>query len=167
MQCVRCQSPDTKVIDSRIVEGGKVVRRRRQCQRCGIRFTTHERITDQPVLVVKKDGRKELFNRQKIVLGMLKACEKRPVSLEQVEAIAQEIEWEIRQRGSRQVSSREIGEMVMNRLLQMDDVAYIRFASVYQEFDSLRHFAQALSELQRKKAPHRLSKRKGRKKGSR
>ncbi len=157
MRCLKCGSKATRVIDSRVVEDGRVVRRRRQCDQCGMRFTTHERVADQPVLVIKKDGRKELFNRQKIVLGILKACEKRPVAVEEIEKVAQEIERQIRQKGVRQVSSREIGEMVMNRLLEMDDVAYIRFASVYQEFGSLRQFAQALSKLQKQKTKRRVA----------
>jgi transcriptional repressor NrdR len=104
-----------------------------------------------PIWVIKKDGRRELFNRQKIELGMMKACEKRPVTPEQIRRAAEEIEWALQSRGTRQVTSREIGEMVMAKLLELDDVAYIRFASVYQEFDDARRFAEALAALQKQK----------------
>jgi transcriptional repressor NrdR len=104
-----------------------------------------------PLWVIKKDGRRELFNRQKIELGMMKACEKRPVTPEQIRRAAEEIEWALQSRGTRQVTSREIGEMVMAKLLELDDVAYIRFASVYQEFDDARRFAEALAALQKQK----------------
>jgi transcriptional repressor NrdR len=151
MHCPRCDAPDTRVIDSRLIENGTAVRRRRQCPRCRLRFTTHERMVHHPIWVIKKDGRRELFNRQKIELGMMKACEKRPVTPEQIRRAAEEIEWALQSRGTRQVTSREIGEMVMAKLLELDDVAYIRFASVYQEFDDARRFAEALAALQKQK----------------
>lgn len=151
MLCPRCSAARTKVIDSRLIDNGSAVRRRRVCQDCGMRFTTHERIVQHPIWVIKKDGRRELFNRQKIEVGMMKACEKRPVSPEQIKKAIDEIEWEIQRRGVKQITSREIGEMVMYKLLEMDDVAYIRFASVYQEFDDARRFAELLASLQKKK----------------
>jgi transcriptional repressor NrdR len=120
-----------------------------------MRFTTHERLVSHPIWVIKKDGRRELFNRQKVEIGMMKACEKRPVSPEQIKRAVDEIEWELQRRGARQITSREIGEMVMSKLLEIDDVAYIRFASVYQEFDDARRFAELLASLQKQKARRR------------
>jgi transcriptional repressor NrdR len=120
-----------------------------------MRFTTHERLVTHPIWVIKKDGRRELFNRQKVEIGMMKACEKRPVSPEQIKRAVDEIEWELQRRGVRQITSREIGEMVMSKLLEIDDVAYIRFASVYQEFDDARRFAELLASLQKQKAQRR------------
>jgi transcriptional repressor NrdR len=120
-----------------------------------MRFTTHERLVTHPIWVIKKDGRRELFNRQKVEIGMMKACEKRPVSPEQIKRAVDEIEWELQRRGARQITSREIGEMVMSKLLEIDDVAYIRFASVYQEFDDARRFAELLASLQKQKAKRR------------
>jgi transcriptional repressor NrdR len=120
-----------------------------------MRFTTHERLVSHPIWVIKKDGRRELFNRQKVEIGMMKACEKRPVSPEQIKRAVDEIEWELQRRGARQITSREIGEMVMSKLLEIDDVAYIRFASVYQEFDDARRFAELLASLQKQKGRRR------------
>jgi transcriptional repressor NrdR len=120
-----------------------------------MRFTTHERLVTHPIWVIKKDGRRELFNRKKVEIGMMKACEKRPVSPEQIKRAVDEIEWELQRRGARQITSREIGEMVMSKLLEIDDVAYIRFASVYQEFDDARRFAELLASLQKQKAQRR------------
>jgi len=120
-----------------------------------MRFTTHERLVTHPIWVIKKDGRRELFNRQKVEIGMMKACEKRPVSPEQIKRAVDEIEWELQRRGVRQITSREIGDMVMSKLLEIDDVAYIRFASVYQEFDDARRFAELLASLQKQKAQQR------------
>jgi transcriptional repressor NrdR len=120
-----------------------------------MRFTTHERLVTHPIWVIKKDGRRELFNRQKVEIGMMKACEKRLVSPEQIKRAVDEIEWELQRRGARQITSREIGEMVMSKLLEIDDVAYIRFASVYQEFDDARRFAELLASLQKQKAKRR------------
>lgn len=155
MLCPRCGAAGTRVIDSRLIDNGSAVRRRRLCQNCGMRFTTHERFVSHPIWVIKKDGRRELFSRQKIEIGMMKACEKRPVSPDQIKRSVDEIEWELQRRGVRQVTSREIGEMVMNKLMEIDDVAYIRFASVYQEFDDARRFAELLSSLQRRKSKQR------------
>ncbi|MCS3919091.1 transcriptional regulator NrdR [Fervidibacter sacchari] len=155
MLCPRCGSAGTKVIDSRLIDNGFAVRRRRLCPNCGMRFTTHERLVTHPIWVIKKDGRRELFNRQKVEIGMMKACEKRPVSPEQIKRAVDEIEWELQRRGVRQITSREIGDMVMSKLLEIDDVAYIRFASVYQEFDDARRFAELLASLQKQKAQQR------------
>ncbi|MCS7191661.1 MAG: transcriptional regulator NrdR [Armatimonadetes bacterium] len=151
MFCPRCGSKETKVIDSRLIDKGSAIRRRRFCSECGVRFTTHERMVTHPIWVVKKDGRRELFDRQKVEIGMMKACEKRPVAPEQIKKAVDDIEWELQRRGGRQVTSREIGDMVMAKLLEIDDVAYIRFASVYQEFDDARRFAELLASLQRQR----------------
>ncbi|GBC99129.1 Transcriptional repressor NrdR [bacterium HR17] len=164
MNCPRCNAPDTQVIDSRLIEDGAAVRRRRQCSRCGLRFTTHERLVRHSLWVIKKDGRRELFDRQKVELGMMKACEKRPVTPEQIRRAAEEIELALQGRGVRQVTSREIGDMVMAKLLELDDVAYIRFASVYQEFDDARRFAEALAALQKRKRQRRIRRRRTRRK---
>lgn len=157
MLCPRCGAAGTRVIDSRLIDSGSAVRRRRVCPQCGMRFTTHERLVLHPIWVIKKDGRRELFNRQKVEIGMMKACEKRPVSPEQIRRAVDEIEWELQRRGVRQITSREIGDMVMSKLLEIDDVAYIRFASVYQEFDDARRFAELLASLQRQKSRQRKS----------
>lgn len=137
----------TKVTDTRLTEQGLAVRRRRQCLKCQHRFTTYERIALEPLVVIKKDGRRELFDRGKIETGMMKACEKRPIPYEAIQKAAAEIEEELRRRGVKEVTSREIGRRVMDKLLRLDDVAYIRFASVYQEFDDARKFAEALARL--------------------
>lgn len=146
MKCPLCRSA-TKVTDTRLTEQGLAVRRRRQCLKCQHRFTTYERIALEPLVVIKKDGRRELFDRGKIETGMMKACEKRPIPYEAIQKAAAEIEEELRRRGVKEVTSREIGRRVMDKLLRLDDVAYIRFASVYQEFDDARKFAEALARL--------------------
>ncbi|MCS7254443.1 MAG: transcriptional regulator NrdR [Armatimonadota bacterium] len=148
MKCPLCGSA-TKVTDTRLTELGMAVRRRRQCLKCQHRFTTYERIALEPLVVIKKDGRRELFDRGKVETGMMKACEKRPISYEAIQKAAAEIEEELRKRGVREVTSREIGRRVMDKLLKLDDVAYIRFASVYQEFDDAHKFAEALAKLNR------------------
>ena len=143
------------------------MRRRRQCSKCRYRFTTYERISVQPLIVIKKDGRRELFDRGKVEMGMIKACEKRPIPLERISQAASSIEEELRRRSVREVTSKEVGQFVMDKLLELDDVAYIRFASVYQEFDDARKFAEALAALNRKrrqqhrKRASRKAKRKG------
>ncbi|MGE5576378.1 MAG: transcriptional regulator NrdR, partial [Syntrophothermus sp.] len=129
MKCPFCGQPDSKVLDSRASDEGSSIRRRRECTVCGQRFTTYERVEEIPLLVIKKDGRRETFDRQKILNGLLRACQKRPVSLEQLEELAAGVEKELRSRLEREVTSGEIGEMVMERLLTLDEVAYVRFAS--------------------------------------
>ncbi|MCD6381197.1 MAG: transcriptional repressor NrdR, partial [Candidatus Odinarchaeota archaeon] len=126
------------------------IRRRRECLRCGRRFTTYERIETLNVLVIKKDGRREIFDKQKIINGIMKACEKRPVSYSQIEGIANEIENTIRQEGLKEVESRWIGDFIMERLKEMDRVAYIRFASVYKEFKDISDFERELKQLLRR-----------------
>lgn len=147
MRCPFCGEPESKVIDSRPVEDGSVIRRRRECLNCGRRFTTYERIESPTILVIKKDGRREIFDREKIIRGLLKACEKRPVPREKIEEIADEIEAELRGEGRKEVTSKEIGEKVIEALKELDKVAYVRFASVYREFTDLTHFIKELETL--------------------
>lgn len=152
MKCPSCHSNNTRVIDSRPVDEGRSIRRRRECEDCSYRFTTFEKVEETPLIVVKKDGNREEFNREKILRGLIKACEKRPVSLNQLEKISMEIEKEIRRQGYTEVSSTLIGEMVMDRLSKVDEVAYVRFASVYRQFKDLNVFLDELKELLNKNA---------------
>ncbi len=150
MKCPFCNNEETKVIDSRIIDSGNVVRRRRECPNCGCRFTTYERL-EINVMVVKRDGRREKFDRDKIIRGMMKACEKRPISLEKIEEIATEIEDKIRKEGKKEVSSEYIGKLVMNYLRDLDAVAYVRFASVYRQFADISEFERILKEFKKQK----------------
>lgn len=152
MKCPSCHSNNTRVIDSRPVDEGRSIRRRRECEDCSYRFTTFEKVEETPLIVVKKDGNREEFNREKILRGLIKACEKRPVSLDQLEKISMEIEKEIRRQGYTEVSSTLIGEMVMDRLSKVDEVVYVRFASVYRQFKDLNVFLDELKELLNKNA---------------
>lgn len=152
MRCPKCNYEDSRVIETRAVEDGSVIRRRRECPRCGQRFTTYERIERNKVLlVVKKDGRREAFDRQKVLKGMVRACEKLPVSLETLESAVSSIEEELYSLGVGEVSSATIGEMVANRLKDIHHVAYVRFASVYREFTDLKNFIDEISKLLDKK----------------
>ena len=144
MKCPQCHYPETKVIDSRLVGEGESIRRRRECLKCTQRFTTYERIEQLPLMVIKRDGRRQPFDRERIVAGLVKACEKRPVSVDEMEKIAQEIERDVQKKFDREVASKDIGELVMERLAQRDEVAYVRFASVYRQF---RDVSQFMSEL--------------------
>lgn len=147
MRCPFCFHSDSKVLDSRATEEGASIRRRRECTNCHRRFTTYERLDEIPFMVVKKDGRRELFNRNKILNGLLRACEKRPISLTEIEKVIDEIEKEIRNKMDREIHSAEIGEMVMERLKGLDEVAYVRFASVYRQFKDINSFLSELQEL--------------------
>ncbi|GAB6172418.1 transcriptional regulator NrdR [Paradesulfitobacterium aromaticivorans] len=151
MRCPFCGNEDTKVLDSRQVEEGSAIRRRRECDDCSRRFTTYERYEDVPLVVVKKDGRREGFARAKLMAGMLKACEKRPITVEQIEQAAYDIDKALRNSHEREVSSEEVGEAVMEHLFNLDEVAYIRFASVYRQFTDVQRFMQELNELMEKK----------------
>ena len=151
MRCPICNGPDSKVIDSRASEDGKAIRRRRECLVCQKRFTTYERIEDSPLVVIKKDQRREAFDRQKILNGLLRACEKRPVSVGAIEQLVDEIEKELRNQMDQEVSSKQIGELVMAGLKNLDEVAYVRFASVYRQFKDVATFMQELQELLSKK----------------
>ena len=147
MKCPFCGYLDSKVIDSRPAEEGATIRRRRECMACKKRFTTHEIIEQMPVVVVKRDGSRQSFDRVKLINGMVRACEKRPVSLAQIEKIADEIESEVRGSLEREVSTVEVGEMVMDRLKNVDEVAYVRFASVYRSFKDINTFMEELTKL--------------------
>lgn len=151
MHCPFCGNNDTKVLESRQVEEGTAVRRRRECERCSRRFTTFEKYEDMPLIVVKKDGRREEFSRGKLKAGILRACEKRPVSIDQIENMVYEIEKTLRNSTEREVPSKAIGEAVMNSIVRLDEVAYIRFASVYREFKDVQRFLEELHELVEKK----------------
>ncbi|NLO89288.1 MAG: transcriptional repressor NrdR [Clostridia bacterium] len=147
MRCPYCGSTSSKVLESRATEEGRCIRRRRECSSCSERFTTYERIEKIPIYVIKKDGRREPFDPEKILKGLLKACEKRPVSVERLRGIVDEIEAEIVNRMETEVPTTVIGEMVMDKLKKVDDVAYVRFASVYREFKDLKMFLQELENL--------------------
>ncbi len=140
MRCPFCKTDNDRVIDSRSSLGGAVVRRRRECLSCRRRFTSRERVETAPLRVIKKDGSRVPFDRQKILAGLVKACEKRPVSMEQLEGVASEIETQLFEMFDREVSTKVIGEIVMERLRAIDQVAYIRFASVYREFKDVTDF---------------------------
>ena len=146
MKCVYCGSMDSKVIDSRISDDGTSIRRRRECLECGRRFTTYETVERIPVFVIKKDGNRELFDINKLRGGIMKACEKRPVSYESIDNLVTEIEKTVYNLGSNEVSSDRIGDEVMKGLKELDQVAYVRFASVYKEFKDIDTF---LAEIER------------------
>jgi transcriptional repressor NrdR len=147
MRCPYCAQVDSRVVDSRPVDDGVSIRRRRECERCGRRFTTYEKVDDVPLMVVKKDGRREPFVARKILMGLTKACEKRPVPSTRLEAVVRDIESHLRNQGEREVSSQAIGELVMERLREIDDIAYVRFASVYRQFKDLSRFRDELEKL--------------------
>ena len=147
MRCQFCGYPDSRVIDSRPTEEGNAIRRRRECLQCGRRFTTYEKIETSPVMVVKKDMRREPFNPDKIKQGLLAACQKRPVSMKQIETIVEKVEKLVHSAGDDEFSSRRIGEAVMEELKSLDEVAYVRFASVYRQFTDVSSFMDELNKL--------------------
>ncbi len=148
MRCLSCGHEESKVVDSRLTEEGAAIRRRRECLNCGYRFTTYERLGERPIIVDKSDGSQELFDRKKLMRGLMIACAKRPVTSDQIDEIITSIESDIRNENTRGVvKSKEIGNMALARLLKLDDVAYIRFASVYKDFKSIDEFANALKEM--------------------
>ncbi len=147
MKCPVCGYTESKVIDSRPSEEGSSIRRRRECLSCQNRFTTYEKIETLPLLVVKKDKTRELFDKNKLLSGIIKACHKRPVTMEQMEEVATEIEAELQNSLSREISSQSIGVFVMDKLKSLDPVAYVRFASVYREFKDLDTFMRELEQL--------------------
>ena len=151
MKCPFCGHNEEKVIDSREAVDGAAIRRRRECGGCKRRYTTYERPEENPLLVVKRDGRREPFDRKKILSGVIKACEKRPVPLEQIEELVNDLEREIAREFDREVPAIEIGERVMRRLHELDEVAYVRFASVYRSFKDINQFMKELRELLNKK----------------
>lgn len=151
MICPYCGNRRDKVIDSRQSKEGDVIRRRRQCLACERRFTTYERIDEIPYMVIKKDGRREKFERQKVLTGLLKACEKRPVSMAKLAEIVNEVEARLMESPEREISTTEIGELLMERLKALDKIAYVRFASVYRNFQDEEAFFNELKELMRKR----------------
>ena len=164
MRCPFCGHIEDKVVDSREAKDGDSIRRRRECLECGRRFTSYERIDEIPYMVVKKDGKREAFERTKILAGLLRACEKRPISVTQLESIVDEVEKTVQDSPDRELSTSEIGKVIMRRLKQLDKVAYVRFASVYLEFEDVSEFMTELKDLvrARDRAPEsKARKRKG------
>ncbi|MBO7406609.1 MAG: transcriptional repressor NrdR [Clostridia bacterium] len=151
MRCPYCSHTEDKVIDSRPAEDNSSVRRRRECLKCGSRFTTYEKVEDTQLIVIKKDGSRQLFDRSKITNCIMKACAKRPVSLDQAEEIATSVEQQLLNSMKREVSSKEIGELIMTRLKDLDEVAYVRFASVYKQFKDVDSFMDELKTMIEKK----------------
>lgn len=147
MKCPYCAEVDNKVIDSRLSKDGNVIRRRRECLLCSRRFTTYEHIEEIPIMLVKKDGRREVFNRDKVRMGMIRACEKRNISVNLIEEFIDELERDLKETGEKEIPAREIGKRVMEKLHQLDDVAYVRFASVYREFKDVNDFMSELKNL--------------------
>ena len=147
MKCPFCDSADTKVIDSRPTEEGHAIRRRRGCDKCGKRFTTYEKVEENLLMVAKKDSRREVFDRSKVLNGIVKACEKRPVSMAQMEAMVDEIEKKLNNLMEKEVTSDYIGELVMEELKKVDEVAYVRFASVYRQFTDVNTFIREIEKL--------------------
>ena len=150
MRCPYCNFEETQVIDTRETENLEATRRRRECMKCNKRFTTYERVEEADIIVVKKDGRRERFQRQKVLNGIIEACEKRSIPLEKIEKLVDDVESDLRKRDSVEVESKVVGEIVMRKLKGLDKVAYIRFASVYREFEDLDRFAEELEKLQKK-----------------
>jgi transcriptional repressor NrdR len=147
MKCPFCNHPDSKVVDSRPDKGGASIRRRRECESCGKRFTSHERVEEILPMVQKKDGRREPFDRLKLIAGIKKACEKRPVSVEEIERLVDRLEGRMQESGEREISTSTLGEWVMNELHDIDEVAYVRFASVYRSFKDINEFMKELQDL--------------------
>ena len=147
MRCPFCSHPESKVIDSRPAEEGASIRRRRECLECHKRFTTYETMECLPIMVVKKDGSRQSFDRNKVMAGLIRACEKRPVPYSALESMVSEIEQVLQNKMEREIGSAEIGELVMERLKKIDDVSYVRFASVYRQFKDINTFIEELSKL--------------------
>lgn len=147
MRCPYCKQENNKVIDSRSSNDGEVIRRRRECEACGKRYTTYERIEEIRLFVIKKDQRREPYSRQKVLAGIYKACGKRPVPLAQQDQVADELEKMLREKFDKEVPSHVIGEYIMQRLAKIDQVAYVRFASVYRQFQDISHFMKELKSL--------------------
>lgn len=147
MRCLKCGSEESKVVDSRSIEEGNSIRRRRECLNCKNRFTTYEKIEYTPIMVIKKNGERQQFNREKVLNGMLRACEKRPVSLDTLENLVDEIEMEINNSLDKEIDANEIGEYVIEKLKKIDEIAYVRFASVYRQFKDIEEFKLELNKL--------------------
>ena len=151
MRCPFCKADDSRVIDSRSTDEGNAIRRRRECSACGKRFTTYETIEKTPLMVIKRDGRKVVFDRDKMLKGLIRSCDKRDIPLERIVTLIDEIERDIRNTSPREISSQKIGEMVMEKLKTFDEIAYIRFASVYRKFADIGEFRNELEGLLREK----------------
>ena len=149
MKCPKCSYPESKVIDSRPADDGQRIRRRRECMQCGQRFTTYESIETQPLVIIKRDKSRQVFDRNKLLSGMLRACEKRPVALETLERAIDDIESQLQNSLEREITSVEIGEMALEKLRDIDEIAYVRFASVYRDFKDIESFSEALRVLQK------------------
>lgn len=147
MKCPFCLNPDTKVIDSRAQDENSVIRRRRLCEKCGKRFTTYERIDMIPITVIKRDGTREIFDKNKLLGGIMKSCNKRPVTVKQMEKLVDDIENTLAGSGEREVESKVLGNMVIERLKDLDEVAYVRFASVYRQFKDINSFIDELEKM--------------------
>ena len=147
MKCPYCGEVDNKVIDSRLSKDGNVIRRQRECIICSRRFTTYEHIEEIPIMIIKKDGRREIFSREKVRSGMKRACEKRNISMNIIEEFIDELERDLRETGEKEIPAAEVGEKIMSRLHELDDVAYVRFASVYREFKDVNDFVDELKSL--------------------
>ena len=147
MKCPYCNEADTKVIDSRPADDGSSIRRRRQCERCGKRFTTYEKLETMPLMVIKKDNSREAYDRSKIEAGIIQSCHKRPVSTQQINSVIDEIENRVFNMEEKEVPTSVIGELVMDKLKELDEVAYVRFASVYREFKDVNTFMEELAKL--------------------
>jgi transcriptional repressor NrdR len=158
MKCPFCSHPEDRVIDSRESKEGELIRRRRECLACNRRFTTYERIDEIPYMVVKKDGRREKFERQKVMSGLLKACEKRPISMGKLAEMIDEVESRIAETPDRELPTTEIGEMLIGRLRTLDKIAYVRFASVYRDFQDVEAFLEEVAELREQKRGSEASK---------
>lgn len=152
MACPNCNQHDSKVLESRDVENGAAIRRRRQCLNCGYRFTTYERLEMANLMVVKRNGDRELFDRSKLARGVYRAFEKRPVEADAIEGLISDVEREVKGRGESEISSITIGELLMARLIGLDDVAYVRFASVYRSFTDIKSFEAELTKLKKRQA---------------
>ncbi len=155
MKCPFCSNIEDKVVDSRETRESESIRRRRECLKCGRRFTTYERIDEIPYMVVKKDGRRERFDRQKVLAGLLRACEKRPVAMEELESVVDEVESYVANSDTRERRSEEVGEQIMASLRKLDKVAYVRFASVYLDFKDVKEFMDELKDLLKEKERNR------------
>ena len=153
MKCPFCSYGDSRVVDSRSIDNGASIRRRRECPKCGRRFTTYEKYEQVPLLVIKKDGRREMFDNKKLLAGLLRAFEKRPFSYEQIQSLASQIEGELRASGENEIKPTQIGETVMKYLEKIDQIAYVRFASVYRQFADVNSFMQEIQNMLKKGGP--------------
>ena len=151
MKCPYCECGESKVVDSRPIEEGQAIRRRRECVKCSKRFTTYENIEEVPLIIIKKDGTRQVYNRHKLLNGLIRACEKRPVSIDQMEILVDDIEKTLYNSMEKEITSDHIGELVMERLKDIDEVAYVRFASVYRQFKDLNTFMDELEKIIKEK----------------